>query len=327
MKLLDIKNLKVIFLSDTGLVRAVEGIDIEIFQGESVAIVGESGCGKSVTCLSVMKLLASPPAMVRADKFDFNMGESIINLHTCTENDMLNIRGKEISMIFQDPISSLNPVLTVGCQIDEVFMTHKALNKKQAKKATIEFLKSIGVTAAERRYGQFPHELSGGLNQRILIAIATVCLPKLLIADEPTTALDVTIQAQILELIKDLQIKNNMALLLITHDLGVVANTASRVYVMYCGKIVEHGKVEDIIKSPLHPYTQGLIASVPTLSDSIERFTQIDGTVPHPVHKPSGCSFHPRCKYATDICKKYMPNLKTLKSGRQVRCFLWENEQ
>ncbi|MDY0316947.1 MAG: ABC transporter ATP-binding protein [Candidatus Izemoplasmatales bacterium] len=315
--LLGLKNLKVIFPAQQGIVRAVEGIDIDIKKGECVALVGESGCGKSVTSLAIMRLLNTPPALVDVESINLD-GDEITNY---SENKMQDVRGKQISMIFQDAMTALNPVMTVGKQIDEVFIKHQKLNKKEARIETIKALRLVGIPEPESRAKAFPHQLSGGLRQRVLIAMAFACMPKLIIADEPTTALDVTIQAQVLEVLRSMQRSHNVSLLLITHDLSVVAHTADTVYVMYSGKIVEKAKVEDLFKTPHHPYTEGLLGSIPRLSDTTKHFVQIPDSVPHPMFKPTGCYFHPRCKYATDDCKKKMPPLERLDNGREIRCY------
>ncbi len=315
--LLGLKNLKVIFPAQQGIVRAVEGIDIDIKKGECVALVGESGCGKSVTSLAIMRLLNTPPALVDVESINLD-GDEITNY---SENKMQDVRGKQISMIFQDAMTALNPVMTVGKQIDEVFIKHQKLNKKEARIETIKALRLVGIPEPESRAKAFPHQLSGGLRQRVLIAMAFACMPKLIIADEPTTALDVTIQAQVLEVLRSMQRSHNVSLLLITHDLSVVAHTADTVYVMYSGKIVEKAKVEDLFKTPHHPYTEGLLGSIPRLSDTTKHFVQIPDSVPHPMFKPTGCYFHPRCKYATDECKEKMPPLERLDNGREIRCY------
>ncbi|MDR2202395.1 MAG: ABC transporter ATP-binding protein [Clostridiales bacterium] len=310
------------FVTEAGFLKAVEGVDITIRKGECAALVGESGCGKSVTGLALMRLLQTPPALYTAQKILFFDGERATDLQTATEAEMLNVRGRKISMIFQDPSAALNPVMTVGRQIDEIIIRHYGLNKKEARSRTVGLLRSVGVPDPERRYFSFPHEMSGGLKQRVLIAIATACRPALMIADEPTTALDVTIQAQILRLLRDLQRENNMALLLITHDLGVVSHMADSVYVMYLGKIMEEGTTAEIIGAPLHPYTQGLIKAVPSLDDdSAVPLQQIPHNVPNPMKKPSGCSFHPRCAFCTGLCRAKMPPLIEYGGGRKVRCW------
>mgnify|MGYP001637471161 CR=1 FL=1 len=329
MNALEVKNLKVIFPTEMGIVRAVEGIDIEIEEGKCAAIVGESGCGKSVTSLAVMKLLSTPPAVVRCDKLMLGG----IDIRDLNDKQMQKVRGKDMAMIFQDALTALNPVMTIGKQIDEIFLAHnlddratdergKRLNrKKEAKRRTIEALKLVGISDAEVRYKAYPHQLSGGMRQRVLIAMAFACNPNLIIADEPTTALDVTIQAQVLDVLKELQRKRNTALMLITHDLSIVMHMADEIYVMYCGKIVERAKTRELFKNPLHPYTMGLLGAIARIDDERGRFVQIPSSLPSPIKKPSGCYFHPRCQYATEKCKEQMPPLETLKGGRCVRCW------
>ncbi len=318
--LLDISNLKVMFKNNNGFLRAVEGVDLRIDKGESVAIVGESGCGKSVTANSIMKLLPTPPAIVSCDKLDFYNDNKSCDINTMDNKAMQELRGDDIAMIFQDPQSTLNPVITIGEQVSEMFIYHRKMKPKTAKLKAIECLRSVGITSPEERYNQFPHELSGGQKQRILIAMATALSPKLLIADEPTTALDVTVQRQILDLIKQLQDKNKMSLLLITHDLGVVNAMCERTYVMYCGKIVEHCLTKDLLQNPLHPYSKALIETIPAMDEEVERFVQIPKNVPSPNEKPSGCYFWTRCSECSEICKKHMPPLVEIE-GRQVRCW------
>jgi oligopeptide/dipeptide ABC transporter ATP-binding protein len=315
--LLKLRNLKVIFPADQGIVRAVEGIDMDINKGECVALVGESGCGKSVTSLAIMRLLNTPPAIIDVESINLN-GEEIT---AYSENQMQAVRGKQISMIFQDAMTALNPVMTVGKQIDEVFLKHHDITKKEARKRTVEALRLVGIPEPESRAKSFPHQLSGGLRQRVLIAMAFACMPSLIIADEPTTALDVTIQAQVLNVLSQMQKKHHVSLLLITHDLSVVAHTADTVYVMYSGKIVEKAKVEDLFNKPHHPYTEGLLGSIPRLSDSRKHFLQIPDSVPHPMFKPSGCYFHPRCRYASEQCKQSMPPLEKIDGDREIRCY------
>ncbi len=330
MNVLDIKNLKILFRTGEGFVRAVEGVDITIGEGERVAIVGESGCGKSVTGLSCMRLLTSPPAHVSADKFTFVSRDGTEhNILEKTENQMLALRSEEMAMIFQDPSTFLNPVMTIGEQLDEVFIYHMNIKPKEARKRSIEMMKKVGIPDPEMRADQYPHELSGGLKQRILIAMATSLSPRLLIADEPTTALDVTIQAQILQLISERCEKEKMSLLMITHDLGVVREMADRVYVMYCGKIVEEGTVDEIMERPKHPYTKALIDTIPGMDEKVERFVQIPHNVPHPMNKPNGCYFSNRCAYCTELCKTQQPPLFDRGEGRKIRCYydpeeLWE---
>ena len=315
--MLEVRNLKVAFPCAGGVIRAVEGIDLTTRRGECVALVGESGCGKSVTALSIMKLLRTPPSVSRIDKLQLD-GRDLTHL---AERDMERIRGKDIAMIFQDAMTALNPVMTVGNQIAEVYRRHTRLARKEARERTVSALELVGVPEARSRADSYPHELSGGMRQRVLIALAFACMPKLIIADEPTTSLDVTIQAQVLDVLKSMQQDHDVSALLITHDLSVVANMAETVYVMYSGKIVERGAVEELFVDPLHPYAQGLLASVPRLSDDKQAFVQIPDTVPHPMHKPSGCYFHPRCSRSNDECRQRMPRLETLENGRQVRCW------
>ena len=330
MNVLNIENLKIIFESEDGYVRAVEGIDLVIKEGEKVAIVGESGCGKSVTSLACMKLLTTPPAHILSDKFEFISHDGTIHdLRDKSENDMLALRINEMAMIFQDPSTFLNPVMTIGEQLDEVFIYHKKMKPKEARENSLEMMRKVGIPDPEMRAAQYPHELSGGLKQRILIAMATSLSPRLLIADEPTTALDVTIQAQILQLISERCEKDKMSLLLITHDLGVVREMADRVYVMYCGKIVEQGTVDEILTHPQHPYTKALIDTIPDMNSKVERFVQIPHNVPHPMNKPQGCYFSNRCAYCSELCKQKMPPLFNRDNGRKVRCYytteeLWE---
>lgn len=319
--MLKVRNLKVIFPNQMGVLKAVEGINFDIPKGKCVAIVGESGCGKSVTSLAVMKLLNSPPAMVRVDELVLDG----VDLKDYTDQMMQEVRGKQISMIFQDAMTALNPVMTIGKQIDEVFIRHGKMDKGEARIATIKALELVGVPEPKSRAHQFPHQLSGGMRQRVLIAMAFACMPKLIIADEPTTALDVTIQAQVLDVLSDMQKKHEVSLLLITHDLSVVANMADTIYVMYSGKIVEKAKVRELFLYPHHPYTIGLLGSIPKLSDEVHKFVQIPDAVPHPMFKPTGCYFHPRCSHATVKCSQVMPPLKTLLNGREIRCFHPQN--
>ncbi len=315
--LLRVRNLKVIFPSEQGIIRAVEGIDLDIARGQCAALVGESGCGKSVTSLAVMKLLQTPPALIEADELRFQ-GQDI---RKKSGTEMQDLRGSSMSMVFQDAMTSLNPVMTAGDQIDEVFIKHRKMGRREARAASIETLRQVGVPAPDKRYHSFPHQLSGGMRQRVLIAMAFACRPQLMVADEPTTSLDVTIQAQILDLLSGLQQEHDMSLLLITHDLSVVAHMAETVYVMYSGKIVETGGVGEVFSRPLHPYTMGLLRSVPRLDEKFERFLQIPDTVPHPVNKPAGCYFHPRCGRTVDRCRTLMPPLEEAEEGRLVRCW------
>ncbi len=318
---MQVQGLKVLFNSTEGLVRAVENVDLTVHAGECVAIVGESGCGKSVTGLSMMRLLQSPPSIWRAKKLEYTRADgTVLDLQTAQEKELEKLRGAEISMIYQDPSAALNPVMTIGEQLEEVYRYHTTLTPKEAREAGIQMLKQVGIPAAEKRYTQFPHELSGGMKQRVLIAMAMALKPRLLIADEPTTALDVTIQAQILDLLRELCAKEKTALVIITHDLGVVRNLASYMYVMYCGKIMEQGSVDAVLSKPEHPYTKGLIASFPSIGEKTRRFHQIPGNVPSPMEKPQGCYFHNRCEYCMDLCKQKMPSLRG--NERKIRCHL-----
>ena len=316
-QMLKLRNLKVVFPTDYGVIRAVESVDLDIGDRECVALVGESGCGKTVTSQSVMRLIESPPAITRVDSIWFD-GREIKDL---SPKEMQEIRGKDMAMIFQDAMTSLNPVMTVGNQIDEMYMRHQGDSKSEARKKTVKALELIGLPEPEARANSFPHQLSGGMRQRVLLAMAFACMPKLIIADEPTTALDVTIQAQVLKTLRGMQQGCGTALLLVTHDLSVVASIADMVYVMYAGKIVEKAPVKELFTSPYHPYTVGLMAAVPRLTDKKRKFTQIPGTVPHPARKPGGCYFHPRCEYATEQCKREMPPLQPIGQDREVRCF------
>ncbi|MGE5578231.1 MAG: ABC transporter ATP-binding protein [Syntrophothermus sp.] len=316
--LLQVKNLKTSFFTHVGEVKAVDGVSFEIGVGEAVAIVGESGCGKSVTAMSVMGLI-SPPGKIVGGSILFN-GRELVGL---PEKEMQKVRGNEISMIFQDPMTSLNPVLRIRLQIAETLMLHQGMSKKEAGERALELLKLVGIPSPERRINQYPHQFSGGMRQRVMIAMALACNPKLLIADEPTTALDVTIQAQILELMKELKSKLQTSIILITHDLGVVAGLASRVIVMYAGKIVESGSLKDIYYNPQHPYTWGLLKSVPRLHEEEKRkLVPIYGQPPDLLHPPEGCAFAPRCEHAMGICLKEKPAVTEAGPGHQVACWL-----
>ena len=318
-KIYEIKNLKVLFHVNGNFLKAIEGIDLVINKAESVAVVGESGCGKSVTCQAMLGLLPFS-AFMKADKLNYYLDDNTINMAQLSQKELLKIRGKEISFIFQDPNTALNPVLSIGEQLDEMFIYHLNLNKKEAKERSIKLLKEIGIPEADKRYYAFPHEFSGGQKQRIVIAIAFSLKPKLILADEPTTALDVTIQKQILDLLMELKVKNRTSLLLITHDLGLVRKYSDRLYVMYCGKIVETGNTLEILNSPLHPYTEGLLDSIFTLDGRVEEFKQIKNNVPSPLDKPKGCYFCNRCPYAHKVCFFQQPPLIKVES-RQVRCW------
>ncbi len=315
MRLINVENLHVHFPVEQGVVKAVRGISFEIECGETLAIVGESGCGKSTTAHALMRLI-SAPGYIDAGSIQVNN----LNLLEQSERNMERIRGKDIAMIFQEPMTSLNPVIQVGEQIAETVRIHTGASKKEAWQKAIEMMKNVGIATPERRAEQFPHQMSGGMRQRAMIAMALACQPKLLIADEPTTALDVTIQAQILRLMRRLQNEFNTAILFITHDLGVVAEMADRVAVMYLGTMVEEAPVEDVFYRPLHPYTQGLLRSVPDVSRRLERLNQIKGTVPTLKNMPQGCPFHPRCDQATEQCRDEVPTLAGNGSHR-VACW------
>ena len=324
--LLEINGLQTQFPTRAGLVKSVNGVSFHIDEGELLGLVGESGCGKSITALSIMRLIAEP-GRIAGGSIKFK-GEE---LTTASDDRMREIRGNDIAMIFQDPMTSLNPVYTVGEQIAEALRLHRKLNKKQAWDAAIEAMKEVSIPSPERRVNDYPHQLSGGMRQRVMIAMALACDPELLIADEPTTALDVTIQAQILELLDDLRKTRKLAVLLITHDLGVIAETADRVCVMYTGKIVEESGIDEIFAKPKHPYTQGLLKSVPKLStDAIEkdvRLQTIEGTVPSPTNLPDGCHFAPRCAYRMERCVHGEIPLYELPNDVKVRCLLYDEEQ
>ena len=319
--LLEVKDLETEFKVKRGTVKAVNGVSFEVDKGEILAVVGESGSGKSVTSLSVMGLIRDP-GRVAGGEILFN-GENLLKKST---KEMQAVRGDKISMIFQEPMTSLNPVYRVKDQIMETILTHTTMNKKEALKRAIEMLDLVGIPAPEQRVNDYPHQMSGGMRQRVMIAMALACDPELLIADEPTTALDVTIQAQILDLINRLREKLGMAVLLITHDLGVVAETADKVVVMYCGRVVEQATVEQLFTKPLHPYTQGLLDSIPKMDEDRERLYMIKGIVPDPIHLPKGCFFADRCEKCMEKCREHMPKLSVTEDGRKVRCFLVSDE-
>ena len=314
-ELLSIRGLRVDFETDAGPVPAVRGVDLDIAAGETVALVGESGCGKSVTAMSVMRLT---PGRITAEYVRFQGRD----LQSLSEADMRRVRGGQVGMIFQEPMTSLNPVFSIGRQIEEVLVLHQRLTPRGAHEQALELLKRVGIPSPERRILQYPHELSGGMKQRVMIAMAIACRPKLLIADEPTTALDVTIQAQIMALLQSLKQEFDMAVLLITHDLGVVAHFAERVLVMYAGKIVEQGSVRDVFKRAGHPYTQALIAALPDPLKPARRLEAIPGRVPSPLMLPPGCAFCARCKHAFAPCPSEPPALYELSAGHRAACFL-----
>ena len=318
-KLLEVKDLHVSFKTYAGEVKAVRGINFEVGKGECVGIVGESGCGKSVTSQSIMQLLKTPPAMYKQGSILFE-GEDLLKK---TEKEMQSIRGNSISMIFQDPMTTLNPTQKIGKQIMEVLIEHKGMSKKDAYAEAERMLQLVAMSEPSKRLEQYPHEFSGGMRQRAMIAIALACSPKLIIADEPTTALDVTVQAQILELLQDVQRKVGMAIMLITHDLGVVAKMCDRVVVMYAGQIVEQGTVEEIFKHPTHPYTKGLLSAVPRMDMSRkEALTTIVGTPPDLFAPPKGCAFYARCNEAMRVCEEHMPAMQNVGGTLQSACWL-----
>lgn len=292
-KLLEVKNLKTFFYTDDGIAKAVDDVSYDLDKGETLGIVGESGCGKSVSALSIMRLIPDPPGKIVDGEILFK-GQDLVKLN---EHEMEDIRGNDIAMIFQEPMTSLNPVFTCGFQIDEAVILHQKVSKEEAKKRSIEMLRLVGIPGPEQRYNEYPHQLSGGLRQRVMIAMALSCNPEILIADEPTTALDVTVQAQILELIKKLQREFGMGVIMITHDLGVIAEISDRVAVMYASKVVEYSTADEIFYNHKHPYTQGLLSSIPKLNKANERLATIDGTVPAATNYPIGCHFATRCKY------------------------------
>ncbi len=318
--LVDIRDLCTYFHSDEGVARAVDGVTYRIPAGRTLGLVGESGCGKSVTALSIMRLIPSPPGRIERGEIIFEDRD----LLQVSEPEMRRIRGNDISMIFQEPMTSLNPVFTCGNQITEVLRLHQGLSKKEALDRAIEMLAKVGIATPEQRVREYPHQLSGGQKQRVMIAMALACNPKLLIADEPTTALDVTIQAQILDLLRALQQEFHMAILLITHDLGVIAEMAERVAVMYAGKIAELADAGELFGNPKHPYTQGLFDSLPKLGAKTERLNVIPGVVPNPIDFPSGCKFHPRCPHAFDRCPVEEPELRPVGAdGHIAACHLY----
>ncbi|NLS68623.1 ABC transporter ATP-binding protein [Bradyrhizobium brasilense] len=321
MALLDIKGLKTHFTTDDGILQAVDGVDISINRGETLCVVGESGCGKTVTAMSILKLIAMPPGKIVEGEIIFE-GRNLVPL---TSHQLDDIRAKEIGFIFQEPMTSLNPVLTIGEQIAESLRRHEAVTKKQALERTIEMLKLVQIPNAAGRVHHYPHQFSGGMRQRVMIAMALACRPKLVIADEPTTALDVTIQAQILDLLQDMKERFGMAVMLITHAMGVVAETAQRVVVMYAGKVVEEAPVDELFGNPGHPYTQGLIRSIPRIDLDAAHKTRLEaigGSVPILINPLPGCRFAARCKYAMSICTEKEPRLREIAPGHRMACHL-----
>jgi len=324
--LIDVRGLKTYFYTEDGVVRAVDGVDFTIEPEKTLGIVGESGCGKSVTALSIMGLVQSPPGKIAAGEIIYSQDGKKTDLTKLNTKgrQYRSIRGNEIAMIFQEPMTSLNPVYTIGNQIMEAIILHQHLHKHEAKQKAIEMLHEVGIPVPEQRVDEYPHQLSGGMRQRAMIAMALSCNPSLLIADEPTTALDVTIEAQVLDLMNDLRREFKASIQFITHDLGVIAGMADDVVVMYLGKIVESATVREIFHNPKHPYTQGLLHSIPSLmTTKKERLIPIKGVVPDPFDVPDGCGFEPRCPHAMDICKREVPTLKEEAPGHLVSCWLY----
>ena len=320
--LLEIDRLKTQFFTSAGIVKAVDGVSYTVDEGETVAVVGESGCGKSVTAMSILRLIPWPPGKIVDGAIHFN-GRDLLQL---SEDEMRNVRGKDISMIFQEPMTSLNPVLTIGLQLTETMLTHTSASDEDAQTRAIELLDMVGIAEPERRLAQYPHHLSGGMRQRVMIAMALACQPKLIIADEPTTALDVTIQAQILELMKNLTRDLGVAMIIITHNLGVVARYADRVNVMYAGKIIEYGSAADIYYRPHHPYTLALLKSVPRMDQARQaKLDPVEGQPPDLTMLDGGCAFRSRCRYATDDCAKGLPFLESVGPGHFTACFQKDN--
>ena len=319
--LLDIRDLSVVYATEDGVVRALNKATLQLHKGETLGLVGETGAGKTTLARGIMRLVPQPPGKITSGEVIYD-GTDLLKL---PEREMRQLRGRQISMIFQDPMTSLNPVMTVGHQIQEVITTHHPhLSKDEARKQAEEMLEMVGISAS--RYDDYPHQFSGGMKQRVVIAIALACNPQLLIADEPTTALDVTIQAQVLEMIHDLKRKNNTAMLLITHDLGVVAQNCDSVAIIYAGEVVEYGTLRQVYKQIMHPYTEGLFNSVPSLETTAKRLAAIDGMMPDTTVLPQGCKFADRCKYATERCRKEEPALVEMSDGHKVRCFRYSEE-
>lgn len=316
-KILSIQNLTVHYVKDRSVVRAVNGLSFDLTYRETLGIVGETGAGKTTTALSIMRLVPNPPGKIIGGRIDFN-GKNVLEM---SKIGLRRMRGRDISMIFQDPMTSLNPVLTVGEQISEVIRIHKKLSLAKANVEAQKMLEMVGIAAD--RFSDYPHQFSGGMKQRVVIAIAIACNPKLLIADEPTTALDVTIQAQVLEMMNELKTKVNTSMILITHDLGVVAEVCDKVAIMYAGEIVEYGNLEDIYNNACHPYTIGLFGSIPDLESDAERLKPIFGLMPDPTNLPTGCAFHPRCPHCTEECARVNPSVFEVSPGHKVKCLMF----
>ena len=326
---IEFDNLKAYFYTDTGTVKAVDGVSFDIPMGKTIGVVGESGCGKSVTSLSLMRLLQGPQGQIAGGQIRYNQANKgrAVDITKLPIKEMQTIRGNEIAMIFQEPMTSLNPVFTIGNQIDECILLHNPkMKKKEVKARSIEMLQLVGIARAEGIYDNYPHELSGGMRQRVVIAMALSCNPQLIVADEPTTALDVTIQAQILDLLRDLKDKINASIMLITHDLGVVAEMADFVVVMYAGRIVEQGTADEIFNKPLHPYTIGLMKSRPILNEEIDRLYSIPGNVPNPINLPEHCYFKNRCESCIERCSGTYPELISITPTHKVSCFLYKDQ-
>ena len=323
-KILEVKNLEVSFKTYAGISHAVRGIDFNLHKGETLAIVGESGCGKTVSSKAIMRLLPESNTIIGENSEVLFHGEDLLKK---SENEMVSIRGSKISMIFQDPMTSLNPTMKIGDQIAESILIHRQISKEEAYKEALEMLQLVKIPNAEKRMKQYPFEFSGGMRQRAMIAIALACKPEILIADEPTTALDVTIQAQILDLMNQLKKETGTSILFITHDLGVVAEVCDDVAVMYCGRVVERGDVKTIFANPSHPYTKGLLGSIPRLGDAGKELKSIPGNVPNPKYMPKGCKFEPRCPYASEKCREEEPGFFQIEEGHISRCWLCESGQ
>ncbi len=325
-KILDVDNLRVYFHTKKGDSKAVDGNHFEMYENETLAIVGESGCGKSVTAMSILGLVAEPGEIMPGSVIHYTANGKDLDLANAKPKELQDVRGNEISMIFQEPMTSLNPVITVGDQILENIQIHEDVSKEEAKERAISLLRQVGISRPDQVFNNYPFQLSGGMNQRAMIAMALSCNPKLLIADEPTTALDVTIQAQILMLMNKLKQETGTSIMLITHDLGVVAQVADWVNVMYAGKVVESAPVHELFKNPKHPYTQGLMASMPSLATEGSRLNVIDGTVPNPLYLPEGCYFADRCKHCMEKCRHGQPGVTDFGGGHSVSCFLYEKD-